>query len=473
MKKITFLFLILIFSTSLFAQKVTEETATLIEVWLEAQKDFEQLPGISAIAIKDQEVVWEGASGMANPENMVQTTPETIGSICSISKLFTAVAIMKLYDEGKLRLDDTVEELLPWYNLEQKYPDSSPVTVRAMLSHSSGLPREANYPYWTSPDFPFPSREEVRSGLADQETLYPASTYFQYSNLGLTLLGEIVEEVSGQDYDTYIRENILEPLQLDNTRTELPESMYGEQLAVGYSSVNRAGNREKVNFFQANGIKAAAGFSSTVEDLGSFASWQFRIIDTSATEILKGSTLRYMQNVHWTDPDFETMRGLGFGVYKGPDQKKWVGHGGSCPGYRSTLMLSAESKKAYAVIINASGTNPSKYAFGINAIIEKAEKDKGDEENSADLSEYTGRYDISPWGSEEYVGQMNGRLVTMSLPTNDPAGSMTFYKHIEGDIFRRVRDNGEMGEELVFERDDNGMVVRMLQHNNYSKRIQE
>ncbi len=94
---------------------------------------------------------------MAGIENEVKAEPSTLFSICSISKLFTSVAIMKLYDEGKLRLDDSASDLLPWYNLEQKYPDSGPITVRSLLTHSSGLPREAAYPYWTGPDFPFPT----------------------------------------------------------------------------------------------------------------------------------------------------------------------------------------------------------------------------------------------------------------------------------------------------------------------------
>ncbi len=189
----------------------------------------------------------------------MNTETNTICSICSISKLFTATAIMKLYDEGKLRLDDKVSDLLPWYNLDQKYSDSGPITVRTLLTHSSGLPREANFPYWTGPDFPFPTQEEIKKELGNQETLYPASTYFQYSNLGLTLLGEIVEQVSGISFTAYVEEQIIKPLQLNETRTQLPENLYGSQLAIGYSSLNREGQRQKVKLFQANGITAAEG----------------------------------------------------------------------------------------------------------------------------------------------------------------------------------------------------------------------
>lgn len=443
----------------------------LVEVWLDAQKDFENLPGISAIIVHDQEVLWKGGFGLSNIETGVKTESSTLYSICSISKLFTSVAIMKLYDEGKLRLDDKVSDLLPWYNLEQKYPESGPVTVRTLLTHSSGLPRESAHPYWTGPDFPFPSTSEIKSKLGDQETLYPASTYFQYSNLGLTLLGEIVKEVSGQNYDEYIQQNILMPLQLNNTRTYLPENLYGNQLAVGYGSINRERKREKIKLFQANGIKAAAGFSSNVEDLGKFASWQFKLLDTTVTEILKPSTLKYMQHVHWTDPDWNTTWGLGFSVKRDSEGKTVVSHGGSCPGYRSVISMYPNEKMAFSVMINAGGTNPQKYVEGIKSVMAKVEAPDKNSTNK-DLTEFVGIYSQQPWWSEDYVGILNGKLITMSLPIDSPGEGITFFKHLEGDTFQRIRKNGEPGEKLYFERDENGKIIKFSQHGNYSVKME-
>lgn len=450
-------------------KKDYSEAFRLIEVWLDAQTDFEKLPGISAAIIRDQDVLWTGSWGHANIEDNVETGVETICSICSISKLFTSTAIMKLYDEGKLRLDDRIEDLLPWYNLEQKYELSGPVTIRSLLTHSSGLPREANYPYWTGPDFPFPSQEEMKKELGNQETLYPASTYFQYSNLAMSLLGEVVEEISGVPYDDYISNNILDPLGLGNTRTELPEDLYGQQLAKGYSAIQRNGERYRVNLFQANGIKPAAGFSSTVTDLGKFASWQFRLLDSSEPEILKPSTLKNMYNIHWMDPDFGTKWGLGFSVSEGPGGSRWVGHGGSCPGYRSQLLLNPETKMAFVVMINASGTSPRKYINGMSALLRKVSSKEKNKDNSK-LKQFTGYYSSAPWGAETYISTWNGKLAAMSLPTGSPA-SLTMYKHIKGDKFYRVRDNDEPGETLTFIRDDEGNIISYKVHGNYYKKI--
>jgi CubicO group peptidase (beta-lactamase class C family) len=469
------LFISLLINTSYSQENKKDYTEAfkLVEVWLEAQKDFNQLPGLTAIVIDDQEVLWSGAFGLSNVENNIKAEVTTLCSICSISKLFTSVAIMKLYDEGKLRLDDRVEDILPAYRLEQKYAESGPITIRSLLTHSSGLPREAAYPYWTGPDFSFPSKEQINSKLSEQETLYPASTYFQYSNLGLTLLGEIVEELSGVPYDEYVQQNILRPLGLSDTRTELPEELYGKELAIGYSAMTRIGKREKVNFFQANGITPAVGFSSNVQDLGKFVSWQFRLRDSTITEILKPSTIKYMQNVHWTNPDWKTTWGLGFIVYKGSNGNTWVGHGGSCPGYRSILLIDLKSKRAFSVMINANGTNPGNYANGIKEIINKVKVSKREisSKEKKDLKEFVGYYSQIPWWGEEYISTWEGKLVTLQLPSEKPGDSMTFYKHIEGDTFRRIRDDDELGETLVFERDENGNITQYIRHGNYSKKI--
>ncbi len=465
---------ILVFSLFFaFAQESKQDYSDafkIIEVWLEAQKDFDKLPGISAIIVDDQDVIWSGAYGYSSPENKVKAKPSTLYSICSISKLFTSVAIMKLYDEGKLRLDDEIGDLLPWYDLKQAYPESGPITVRSIMTHSAGLPREAKYSYWTAPEFDFPCREEVKEKLSEQETLYPASTYFQYSNLGLSLLGEVVEEVSGVPFDEYIEKNILKPLKMKDTRTVLPEKKYGKELAVGYGMVNRKGEREKVGIFQAEGIKPAAGFSSNVKDLAKFASWQFRLRDSKKIEILRSSTLKNMHNVHWIDPDFDLTWGLGFHVFQ-HDGTKWAGHNGSCPGYKSTLELDLENKMAYSVMVNANGISPYSYAMGINDIINKAKGESSDLNLSLDLADYVGHFSEQPWYAETYMGSWYGKLVCFDLPSDDPVSNMTFFEHIEGDTFRRIRDNGELGEYITFERDDKGKVYRYKWFQNYSKKI--
>ncbi len=478
MKRLYYVLFFCLWFYPLYAQaadKPYEEAFRLIDVWLDVQRDFEKLPSITAIVIEDQKVLWAGAYGYANLEDKTKADVSTIYSICSISKLFTSIAIMKLYDEGKLRLDDRIQDILPSFKLKQKFNGSAPITIRTLLTHSSGLPREADYTYWTGPDFLFPTKQQINLKLTSQETLYPASTYFQYSNLGMALLGEIIEEISGQPYEEYIQQNILYPLGLLDTRPELPAELYGNQMAVGYSAMTREGEREKVKLFQANGMKPAAGFSSNVIDLGKFAAWMFRLRDTVSVEILKSSTLKYMQQVHWTDPDWKITWGLGFSVYRGEDGDTWVGHSGHCPGYKTTLQLDLNKKRAFSVMINADGTNPYKYVEGMSRILNKTETSCLGNKAYMDknkFQDYIGYYSAMPWWSEEYIGSLNGKLVSIVLPTDEPAGSMIFYQHIKGDIFRRVRDNGDLAEAIVFERDKQGKVFRYKKEGYYAKKIE-
>src|SRR5688500_6219310 len=163
------------------AKEPLSDAMAYIDAWLEAQQVYDQIPGISVGIVKDQDLIYSKGYGLSDLKKKTPATSETVYSICSITKLFTAIGIMQLYEQGKLRLDDSLSTILPDRVIRQQFPDSGPITIRSLLTHSSGLPREIDVPYWTGPEFKFPSKEEVADRLSQQQTLYPASTYFQYS----------------------------------------------------------------------------------------------------------------------------------------------------------------------------------------------------------------------------------------------------------------------------------------------------
>jgi CubicO group peptidase (beta-lactamase class C family) len=475
MKKWILLALFINGSFGLGAQTIKKpdyrEALILIDKWLDGQRDFDHLPGIAVSIVKDQQIIWSKGYGYANLDKRIPMDPQTICSICSISKLFTSIAVMQLVEEGKLRLDDSINAVLPAYSLQQQYAESGPITIRSLLTHSSGLPREAAYPYWTGPDFPFPSTKEVVSKLGTQKTLYPASTYFQYSNLGMTLLGEVVEHISGQPYEQYIETHVLNPLGLNSTHPSLPQTSWGKSMAIGYSAVHRDGHRDPMPFFQAKGIAPAAGFSSNAEDLARFAIWQFRLLDKGGKEVLKSSTLRDMQRVQFLDPDWKIAYGLGFNV-RNFNGTNLVGHGGSCPGYLSSLNLDPKEKLAVIVMINGQGENPGKYSDGIIKILKMAAQfpPLGPTDTTI-LSPFVGNYDDYNWGSEEVVFRWKGNLGIMPLRTNDPVTDMIMCRHVAGDVFRRIRSDDTLGEEISFERDGNGKVTKLWRSNNFVNKI--
>jgi CubicO group peptidase (beta-lactamase class C family) len=461
------------FSTTANAQApkdATEraEALRVVDVWLDSVQAYRHIPALSAGVVVGDDMIWSKGFGTIDASHTVVATPQTIYSICSISKLFTSISLMQLYEAGKVHLDDPITTYLPWATISPA-SDSGPITLRGVLTHSSGIPRESDFPYWSGPDFPFPTREEIRAKIASQTALYPAERYFQYSNLGLTLVGETVAAVSGQPYEDYAKANVLAPLGLNNTRTVMPMDLYGKSLAVGYGALKRDGTRDLVKPFNTRGVTPAAGYTSTVEDLGKFASWQFRLLRTGQTNVLKAPTLREMQRVQFMDPDWKTSWGLGFAV-EHRDDHIYVGHGGSCPGYHTVLSMRNDDQTA-VIVMDTGAEGPSPFAEAVFAILDKR---KGYEFKSpapaagVKLEEYVGRYSQQPWGSELVALPWAGGLVFLGLPSNEPVDDMRFLKPKGGDVFRRVRKDGSEAEEIRFVRDASGKVTNFIHFSNTS-----
>jgi CubicO group peptidase (beta-lactamase class C family) len=451
-----------------------QQATELLRVWLHAQRDYDRIPGLSAAVVHGQETVWMGAFGVQDLTTGVPASAGTIYSICSISKLFTAVGVMQLRDQGKLRLDDPVRRHLPWFAIRQTHADRGDVTVQGLLTHAAGLPRESDHPYWTAPDYPFPAREQIIERLRNQETLYPADTYYQYSNLGLTLAGEVVAAVSGLSYGDYVRRNILGPLGLASTTPEMPAAERGKRLAQGYGSLTRAGTREPIAFFEARGIAPAAGYASTAEDLAAFARWQFRLLEQGGTEVLNANTLREMHRVHWVDPEFEVTRGLGFGVWR-DNNRTFVGHGGSCPGYRTQLLLRPAERIATIFLangmVNASAYAQRMYDIMAPALLAAARDTTRPRAADTTLAPYTGRYGQQPWGAEAAMVAWQEGLAVINLPTMNPLTGMTRLRKTGDHTFRRIRPDDTLGETIVFEMGPDGRAARYIWHNNIYPRV--
>jgi CubicO group peptidase (beta-lactamase class C family) len=470
------------------ADPLVAEALGLLDAWVEAQRAYLDIPGISMAVVHGDDVIWSKGFGLANREASLPATPDTLYSICSISKLFTSLGVMQLRDEGMLALDEPIATYLHWFDLKQTYEESPPITLRGILTHSSGLPRESAQPYWTGPDFAFPTREAMIAGLRSQETLYPADTYYQYSNLGLTLAGEVVAAVSNEPYADHQVKRILQPLGMKDTTPWLPEAEHGKRLAVGYGRRQREGEREPLKFFQTDAIAPAAGYASTALDLARFAGWQLGLLKKGGKDVIAASTLREMQHVHWMDPDWKTSRGLGFSVWRYNDTTM-VGHGGSCPGYRTEVAIAPAENFGVAFLSNVIDGTPRTFTQGafdlVSPALAKIDERAKDADSKApsegaasaasalapvaatptfDAARYAGIYESS-WG-EAVIVPWQGGLAILALPSETPAKSLEKLRHVSGDTFRRVRDDGELGETVVFELDSAGKAARVVRHGN-------
>ena len=262
-------------------------------------------PGLSVGVVYDQSLVWGAGYGLADIERGTPTDTETIYRIASLTKLFTSTAIMQLRDRGLLQLDDPVKRHLPWFSIRNPYPDSPQITIRHLLTHASGLPREAAFPYWNAGELgEFPSRDQIQATVADQELALPPASNWKYSNLGLTLAGQIVEAVAGIPYADYVSKQILRPLGMKSTAVEAIDPDH-PRFAAGYGRRLPNGTREISPYTDCRGIGPAANMASSVEDLARFMMLQFRDGPRNrGKQILAGSTLREMQRVHWLNEDW-------------------------------------------------------------------------------------------------------------------------------------------------------------------------
>lgn len=441
------------------------------EAWFDQQMISEMVPAGTVAVVHDQDIVWEHAYGIANLETGRAATPETTFSVCSISKLFTSVGVMTLVEDGKVELDAQLSSYLPEFKPASKEAVvEEPITIRGLLSHSAGLPREGTGTYWNTLDFP--DAEELEARVNSLGRLYTPFTNYQYSNIGMSLLGKVIATVSEQSFADYIDSEIFTPLGLNTMDTDLPLVDDG-RYAIGYTDHDAQGQRQAVTPYTLNGLAPAAGLRASVRDLAKFAAWQFRLLENGEPEVLERVTLRNMQRVHWMDPDDPEsgIFGLGFSHGKLGDTAV-VGHGGYCLGHRSYLGLDTSEQVAVTAMVNVNDVAPRTLVAAVHGLTagtlsvdddsaESASEAEADKAIEA-MMQYEGEYRWRNLPDGSYVlPTAAGSLELVNLYSDNPGDTMSF-THIEGDTFRYQRADGDLGAELTFERDQAGEISALV-----------
>jgi len=448
---------------------VIQAELKLLETWVEAQQQYREIPGIAIGIVYDQELVYAKGFGFADLDLKSPVDPDTPFRMASITKTFTATAILQLRDGGKLRLDDPVVTFLPWFNIQQRYSDQPPITIRQLLTHTSGLPREADFPYWT--DHIFPTMDQIKATLATQETIYPPATQIKYSNLGLSLAGEIVAAASGDSYENYVRSHILEPLGMTGS-TVIPDELYQRGLVTPYGHRLEGSTHKVEEYTETKGIAAAASLASTVTDLANYVSLQFREDDNSTGAIVKGSTLKEMHRVQFLEPSWSSGWGLGWSVWQ-RNGKTVNGHGGWVGGNRTQIMFIPEDRIGVIVLTNSDDGEPGFFARHILDYVGPpllAEYAPAQVEPTFDPSwqKYAGTYaEPGPYYTVVLIKGERLIMSTLSYPPEDNPGSeVVDLTPVKKDTFRMTGDNGN-GELVIFEYDKTGKIYQVKVGSNY------
>jgi len=441
----------------------------LLEAWLEAQRVARALPGMSIGIVHDQALVWSGGFGWADVERREVATADTLYRIGSITKLFTATALLILRDAGQLTLDDPLATHLPWFQMKAAAPEAGNITIRHLLTHTSGLPREGAFPYFT--DSRFPSIDDIRARLPAQERPLPTETRWKYSNLGATLAGEVVAAVAGEPYVDFVRRRILEPLGMTATLVASPAPDH-PRLATGYA--RRLLGSAPAPFNDLRGLTAAGNMTTSVADLARFAMLQLRGGAAGGAQILSGRTLAEMHRVHWLEPDWQAGWGLGFRILR-IRGKTLVGHGGSVRGFRSNLQICPADKVAVVAFVNSDDADAWLYVDRalewVGGAIASVTRPPAPTADPA-WQRYVGRY-RSAWRDVQIVVH-GGRLLAIVPDGPDPLLAPATLTPAGVHTFRVETSDGYgiPGELVVFEVDPAGRVRRARFGENPMERIE-
>ena len=431
----------------------------LLDKWIQHTMHKNHQPGLAAAIIYDGDLLWGKGFGYANLEKQTPVTLNTRFRIASITKTFTATAILKLRDEGKLQLDNPVEQYIDWF--DKRYLDAPAPTIRNLLTHTSGLPRDASKPMWTDrTGVPF---EEYVTESRSRELTQPPNNKFAYSNLGYSMLGNIIETVSGMSWADYVQKNILDPLEMSETYPT--PAANDEQLAVGYSIFDDTYARSPEPFMDMGGFAPSANFASNLVDLAKYAKFH---LSKGQTPVLSGHALRDMHRVHWLNDDWQGGYGLGVHIYR---IQEWTitGHSGGFPGYLTMFDICREHNFAAIVLTNALGSNPFQYMeqcykLVLPEVIKATEQDAAQADPA--WQQYVGTY-TAPFGNTEIVVRHNQLQVIYLNFINEKPGILkpTDKPH----VFTIEEPNGS-NETARFEFDGNDNVAKMWYRNEYAIR---
>jgi D-alanyl-D-alanine carboxypeptidase len=349
-------------------KRALDHSLEFIDSWLRLRYGQEEIPGyVVAIAHKGK-VLLNAAYGYADLATQTKITPQHIFRIASHSKTFTATALMQLVEQDRIRLEDYVVKYLPWLNHHTDLRWEK-VTVRQLMSHGAGVIRDGlNADYWQL-DRPFPSEQQLKKEVLEAELVADNNTKLKYSNFGYSLLGLVIEAVTGQPYNNYVTEHIVKPLGLKDTGPDFTPSI-NTRLVTGYTRRDVNKTRVPIAQIDTRAMAAATGFYSTAEDLCTYLTAQF----VGSGQLLSDELKKEMQRVHWhvkQRPSNDTQADYGLGIeVMFVDKHRTIGHGGGFPGQITKSMADPRDELVVVVLTNCIDGPASSIAKSIYKIID-------------------------------------------------------------------------------------------------------
>jgi CubicO group peptidase (beta-lactamase class C family) len=323
-----------------------------------------QIPSVSVAVAKDGKIIWEESFGWADREKMIRATPDTLYSLASISKPFTATALMRLVQQGKIDLDKPANDYLGAVKLTGLAGDASAATVRRVLSHTAGLPYHYHFFYNNEADGPPGMDESVAHyGLV----VTPPGEAWEYSNLGYGIIDYIIARTSGRDYTDYMRTEVFVPLGLTHTSVDIGPGL------ESYAAQRYDAQQRPIPFYTFDHRGGSAIYASA-HDLVRFGMFHLKDHLQYQQAILKDSTLDQMHQS--ATPPVPSQPGLGYGlgwITKADDHGyRAVYHTGGMPGVSTALALFPSEDLAVVVLTNSyAGITPKMMQAIVGCVLPK------------------------------------------------------------------------------------------------------
>ena len=334
--------------------KTTKDKVAKIQEYLTTAHKYRLFNGTALVA-ENGKVIYKGGFGMANMEWSIPNTPDTKFRLGSITKQFTAMLILQLVDQGKVKLEGKISDYLPEYRKDI----GDKVTVHQLLTHTSGIPS-----YTSQPGFfenvsrnPYKVTDFVKNYASKDLEFEPGSKY-SYNNSGYFLLGAIVEKVTGKTYEQALKENIFDPLGMKNTGYDHHNTLIAKR-AAGYAKTDNS--YDNAAYLDMSIPYAAGSMYSTVEDLYLWdqALYEDKLISAKSKELMYKP---FLQNYAYG----WVVNNASFKLNDQPVQV--IRHGGGINGF-NTMIVRFPKEKNLIVILDNTAQNAGRHSDAITNIL--------------------------------------------------------------------------------------------------------
>ena len=320
-----------------------------IEEKTEARRKELGIPGMSLVIVKDDQIIYIKGLGYKDFEKKVVVTPDTQFAIGSATKAFTALSVLMSMDEGKLSLEDSPKKALPYFKMYDPETDKN-ITIRDLLSHSSGLNR-TDLAMITGKL----NRAELIQVAAQAKPTAKLREKFQYQNIMFTAAGQIVANVQKTPWEKFVPNRIFAPLDMNNSTMSMKQMQKAKDYSFGYDYNFDTKTTERRPFREIDQIAPAGSINSSAKDMAEWLRF-----------VLNGGTVNGKRLVsekgfdEWLKPQMKIAgtSSYGFGWFlQNWNGLKVVQHGGNIDGFNSMVAMIPEKKIGFVMLTNVSGSS--------------------------------------------------------------------------------------------------------------------